>query len=76
MIEMSEKRRQSTRNRGEPPLKKRHLTPPPPPPPPPAAVETQKGLPPKLQENKALPIVKEMQDLSLPTTDYQTIMER
>ena len=75
---MSEKRRQSTRNRGEPPLKKRQSPPPPPPPlaPPPVAVETQKRLPPKLQENQALPILKEMQDLSLPTTEYQTIMER
>ncbi|KAG7002265.1 hypothetical protein G7Y79_00028g062860 [Physcia stellaris] len=72
---MSEKRRQSTRNRGEPPLKKRQSPPPPPLAPPPVAVETQKGLPPKLQENQALPILKEMQDLSLPTTEYQTIME-
>ena len=73
---MSEKRRQSTRNRGEPPLKKRQSPPPPPLAPPPVAVETQKGLPLKLQENQALPILKEMQDLSLPTTEFQTIMER
>ena len=72
---MSEKRRLSTRNRGEPPLKKRPLTPPPLPPPP-ASTETQKGLPSRLQDNQNLPILKERQDPALPDSEYQSIMER
>ena len=71
---MTEKRRKSTRNRGEPPLKRRVATPPPPPPPP--AIENEKGLPLKLQESQILPTLTEMQDQSLPDIEYQSIMER
>ena len=77
---MSEKRRPSTRYRGEPPLKKRAITPPPPlpAPPAPAALEpvVNGGLPTKLQDGQKLPTLSEQQDLSLPATEYQSIAER
>ena len=73
---MTEKRRKSTRNRGEPPLKKRAATPPPPPQPQPTVSENEKGLPLKLQESQILPTLTEMQDQSLPDIEYQSIMER
>ena len=73
---MTEKRRKSTRNRGEPPFKKRAATPPPPPQPQPTAVEREKGLPLKLQESQILPTLTEMQDQSLPDMEYQSITER
>lgn len=77
---MSEKRRLSTRNRGEPPLKKRALTPPPPPtapaprPPPPEPIE--EGLPVKLREGQTLPTLAEPQEKDLSTKAFQTISER
>lgn len=81
---MSEKRRLSTRNRGEPPLKKRALTPPPPPAPPRAAAAVLpppaepiiEGLPVRLREGQPLPTLPESQDSSLPDKAYQTVPER
>ncbi len=77
---MSENRRLSTRNRGEPPLKKRALTPPPPAaapaPPPPPTEPTLGGLPVKLRDGRPLPTLSERQRLDLSTTAYQSISER
>ena len=72
---MTEKRKLSTRNRGEPPLKKRQSTPPPPPPPPPI-VPVEEGLPTKLKDGQPLPILPEQQEPDLSMTDFQTIAER
>ncbi|KAL8784012.1 MAG: hypothetical protein Q9195_009222 [Heterodermia aff. obscurata] len=71
----TEKRRKSTRNRGEPPFKKRAATPPPAPQPQPTAAENEKGLPLKLQESQILPTLTKMQDQALPDIEYQSIME-
>lgn len=79
-----EKRRLSTRNRGEPPLKKRALSPPvvtpranPPPSAPPQPVEPmEEGLPFRLKDPRLLPTVLEPQDLDLSAQDFQTISER
>jgi len=77
---MSEKRRLSTRNRGEPPLKKRALSPPPPPavaaPPPPPNEPLMEGLPVRLKEGRPLPTLSKVQDQSLPRKSHQTISER
>ena len=78
-----EKRRLSTRNRGEPPLKKRALTPPvtpraPPPPtaPPQPPEPVEEGLPFRLKDPRLLPTLPEPQDLDLSAQEYQTISER
>ena len=77
-----DKRRLSTRNRGEPPLKKRALTPPVPrAPPPPSAPPQQtepmeEGLPFRLKDPRLLPTVPEPQDLDLSNQEYQTVSER
>ena len=78
-----EKRRLSTRNRGEPPLKKRALTPPvtpraPPPPtvPPQPPEPVEEGLPFRLKDPRLLPTLPEPQDLDLSAQEYQTIVER
>ena len=78
-----EKRRLSTRNRGEPPLKKRALTPPvtprapPPPTAPPQPLEpVEEGLPFRLKDPRLLPTLPEPQDLDLSDQEYQTISER
>ncbi len=76
---MTEKRKLSTRNRGEPPLKKRESTPlppPPPPPPPPQVVPVEEGLPVKLKDGQPLPILPEQQVVDLSISDFQTISER
>ena len=77
---MSEKRRLSTRNRGEPPLKRRAVTPPPPPAPPappPRPVEpTELGLPIRLRDGQPLPTLPEPQERNLPNRTYQSISER
>ena len=78
-----EKRRLSTRNRGEPPLKKRTLSPPVTPraPPPPTAPSqppepVEEGLPFRLKDPRLLPTLPEPQDLDLSDQEYQTIAER
>ena len=78
-----DKRRLSTRNRGEPPLKKRALTPPapsrapPPPSAPPATIEPrEEGLPFRLKDPRLLPTLPEPQDANVSTEEYQTISER
>ena len=77
-----DKRRLSTRNRGEPPMKKRALTPPAPPrPPPPSALPQptepmEEGLPFRLKDPRILPTLSEPQDPNLSTQDYQTVSER
>ena len=78
-----EKRRLSTRNRGEPPLKKRALTPPvapraPPPStaPPQTPEPVEEGLPFRLKDPRLLPTLPEPQDLDLSAQEYQTISER
>ena len=75
---MTERRRTSTRFRGEPPLKKRATTPPPPPPPAPAAVEpvVHSGLPTRLQDGQRLPTLSRQQDPDLPSSEYRSIAER
>ena len=75
---MTEKRKLSTRNRGEPPLKIRQSTPPqPPPPPPPSQIApVEEGLPVKLKDGQPLPVLPEQLDVDLSTTDFQTISER
>lgn len=82
---MTEKRRLSTRNRGEPPLKKRALTPPPPPapsraapahPPLPPTEPIVEGLPVRLRDGQALPTLLEPQNSSLSDKVYQTVAER
>lgn len=79
---MSEKRRISTRNRGEPPLKKRALSPPAPTPqkaapaPPPPAAPVEEGLPVKLRDGRTLPTQPGLQNLDLPFRAYQTVSER
>ena len=77
---MSEQRRLSTRNRGEPPLKKRAMSPPTPStapaPLPPPAEPLKEGLPTKLKEGRPLPTLSEPQNQSLPVTSHQTIAER
>ena len=77
---MSEKRRLSTRNRGEPPLKRRAVTPlppPAPPVPPPRPVEpTELGLPIRLRDGQPLPTLPEPQERNLPDRTYQSISER
>ncbi|KAK4692356.1 hypothetical protein P7C71_g4830, partial [Lecanoromycetidae sp. Uapishka_2] len=80
---MMEKRRLSTRNRGEPPLKKRALTPPAPPAPPraapalppPPAEPIIEGLPTKLRDGQPLPTLPGPQDSSLSDKAYQTVSE-
>ena len=78
-----EKRRLSTRNRGEPPLKKRALTPPVTPRAPPlstapaqAPEHVEEGLPFRLKDPRLLPTLPEPQDLDLSAEEYQTISER
>ena len=78
-----DKRRLSTRNRGEPPMKKRALTPPAPPRAPPLpsippqpAEPMEEGLPFRLKDPRLLPTLSEPQDASLSTHTYQTISER
>ena len=73
---MSEKRKPSTRYRGEPPPKRRALTPTPPPISEPADIELEDELPMKLREGQPLPTLKESQGLDLPTTSFQDISER
>ena len=78
---MTEKRRVSTRNRGEPPLKKRALSPLRPPvsapqPTPPRTEPLKAGLPIRLVDGRPLPTLPEPQDPCLPNTSYQTIAER
>ena len=73
---MTEKRKLSTRNRGEPPLKKRQSSPPPPPPPPPPVAPAEEGLPTKLKDGQPLPILPEQQEHELSMTDFQSIAER
>ena len=76
---MSEKRRLSTRYRGEPPPKRRALTPPPPTPPapPPRPVEpTELGLPIRLRDGQPLPTLPEPQETKLSDRTYQSISER
>lgn len=75
---MTEKRRISTRFRGEPPFKKRATTPPPPPPPALAAVEpvVHSGLPTRLQDGQKLPTLSRQQDPDLPSSEYHSIAER
>lgn len=77
-----DKRRLSTRNRGEPPMKKRALTPPAPPRapllpsiPPQPAEPMEEGLPFRLKDPRLLPTLSEPQDASLSTHAYQTISE-
>ncbi len=72
---MTEKRKLSTRNRGEPPMKKRQSTPPPPPPQPPVD-PVEESLPAKLKDGQPLPIVPEQQASDLSTKDFQSIAER
>lgn len=76
---MSEKRRPSTRYRGEPPAKKRATTPTPPPqprpPPTPAAPAEDDSLPTRLQDGQKLPTLPEPQDLELRDSEYQNISE-
>lgn len=83
VFDIMEKRRLSTRNRGEPPLKKRALTPlitpraPPPPPTPPQPTEPmEEGLPFRVKDPRLLPTLPEPQDSDLSTQEYQTISER
>lgn len=73
---MAEKRKPSTRNRGEPPLKKRLLTPTPPPPAPEPSEPVEEGLPVKVKDNDELPTLPVQQEKDLPLTDYQSISER
>lgn len=77
---MSEKRRPSTRFRGEPPAKKHATTPTPPPEPKsaptPAAVLDDGSLPTKLQDGQKLPILPEIQEENLRDSEYQSIPER
>ena len=78
---MTEKRRISTRNRGEPPLKKRALSPTSPPvsaapPPPPPTEPLKAGLPVRLAEGRPLPTLPKPQDTSLSNESYHTIAER
>ena len=73
---MAEKRKLSTRNRGQPPLKKRQSTPPPPPPAPPPVVLVEEGLPTKLKDGQSLPILPEQQEPGLSMMDSQSIAER
>ncbi|KAF6226922.1 hypothetical protein HO133_008363 [Letharia lupina] len=77
-----DKRRLSTRNRGEPPMKKRALTPPAPPraPPAPSAPPQptdpkEEGLPFRLKDSHLLPTLPEPQDANLSIQEYQTISE-
>ena len=75
-----EKRRLSTRNRGEPPLKKRALTPPAPsraaPPPTQPNEPLEEGLPTRIKDPRLLPTLPEPQDPNLSNKEYQTISER
>ncbi len=74
---MIEKRKLSTRNRGEPPIKKRRQsTAPPPPTPQPLTVPVEEGLPVKLKDGQPLPTVPEQQNASLSITEFQSIAER
>ena len=73
---MIERRKPSTRYRGEPPLKRRALTPPPQPPLEPVAIEAENGLPTKLKDGHSLPTLKESQSLTLPLNIFQDISER
>ena len=77
---MSEKRRPSTRYRGEPPAKKRATTPTPPPQPrsapTPTALVEDCSLPTRLQDGQRLPTLPEPQELNLRDSEYQNISER
>ena len=79
---MMEKRRLSTRNRGEPPLKKRAMTPPAPPRAPPSSAPPdpiepmEEGLPFRLKDPRLLPTLPEPQHGDLSPQAYQTISER
>ncbi|CAD6579627.1 MAG: hypothetical protein ASARMPREDX12_009315 [Alectoria sarmentosa] len=83
MVDTMDKRRLSTRNRGEPPTKKRALSPPappraplPPPSAPPQPTEPmEEGLPFRLKDPRLLPTLSEPQDANLSTQAYQTIAE-
>ncbi|KAL8824711.1 MAG: hypothetical protein Q9191_004867 [Dirinaria sp. TL-2023a] len=76
---MSEKRRPSTRYRGEPPAKKRATTPTPPTQPRPAPTPTPQAeddsLPTKLSDGQKLPTLSEPQDSDLLDSEYQNIAE-
>ena len=85
-VRMSERRKPSTRYKGEPPPKRRASPSPPPPvhkapkqihkPAQPETVEPEVGLPVKLKENQPLPTLPIPQDLDLPKGSYQDINER
>ena len=70
---MTEKRKPSTRNRGEPPLKKRLPTPTPPPIP---SEPVEEGLPVRLKDDQELPTFFAPQERDLPIEDYQSVSER
>lgn len=69
---MTEKRKPSTRNRGERPVKKPPATPTPSPKPPDPIHD---GLPVKLKADQELPTLPTPQSSDLSTTEYQTISE-
>lgn len=69
---MGEKRKLSTRARGE---LQRKRTPTPPPEPISPGVQDE-GLPTRLQEGKPLPTLSEPQPIPLSTAGYQTIVQR
>ena len=71
-----EKRKPSTRNRGEPPLKKRQSSPPPPQPPQRPKAPVEEGLPVKLKDGQPLPTLAEQQDAKLSIAEFQSIAER